>query len=1325
MMIIAFYGVWEFLQSPWFAEQASTYATKYAKERLNTDIKLGAIDFMFFPPGAEVKNINIDGEHSGVRFNADINLIGIYFNPFDVFSTSFRIDKVKIFDGNIQVEQIGKTRTKKKTKIENPKKLVRDIFKHLRSVPVNQVEIASIKSMYNKFKVVTNTIKIKNLNSSVDIDAMFENIDLKQILNYDKVIDEISIKANINSSKIVIENLTVKKDFAHLNLDGTILNYYKKNMSYKLNPSLKLPLKMIHEFANFSKIGKIYKGDGAIKGKVSGTGKEFKSTLSIELQDVDTDFAYGDQVNSIISISNESIIFETFKLKHKQQQLDIKKPFEFYNFKTNKWVEDPIYAKAKNLETNNFLKYLRNNLSLIEGNITGDIKFLLGENYYTFETGSNTVINQFVLQPSGVKIFTIKEFKLYDSEFKVVDGKFKMDLRASKGNTSFQLTGDISRDHFEITMPESEIDLSEFSPILNFDIMGDSKISFSLKRDEDEKLKLYLNVFASDFGFDNYRVDEVKGGLEFDFEKGEISFKKIKGKSYKTDIYADGFLNYKKMTIDTKFKIKDLNISQTKRILRKYLSEIEVGAEQISGDWQLGGKIYGKLNPEDIKLSGYFNGKNSYFFNEGLDTFKFKYLVENNKLTVKNFIAKKASGRVFAFVEYDYMENVANVWTKLVNIPVFELASYSKIPLKLQGNLDGVIKAKFEDANWDGEGNVKLSKSKVLSEKYGDSRLGIKIEKSNVLLDFGLLGKEIKVLANLSFNNKKKDSKLELKLRVPDLKKTMGIFSGIDVLNSDFSGGIEYDLNSSFDIDNYKVYDLKSNIKYFAFNKPPILVNYRNVSPEVVIENRIIKNWNMNVRGRKFYVLSKGEGDFNGFFNITSNAKVDASIVEVLNSFVSKANGNIRGKYNYSNSTSGSEYEALITSNSLSLNTKFLPTAITKTNMKLSFIKDELKIERFNAQLVNGFFDLKGGVSFSNVIPDVNIRYEFKDAGLTVLKKSNLIFSGNGSFIGKTFPYTLAGDFFIQKLILVNELTDFSSDGSTSLLSDINYLPGQKKIELDHFVDFNLNVLTRDPVYIKNSIADIGFNGNLQIVGNETDPRIIGKVSLAPRDNKVTFKNNEFVFSKGNIFFMERNLISNPELDFLANTSINEHKISIKVMGPVKNFDFNLASEPALVQSDILSLIAFGYTEDLSSNLSDSEKESMTRASVGSLLFDSFKINETLKNEFGIQVNLGTEISKEEKSYLSQRNSEVSDQTTGVSSATTFELKKQLSDAMSVSVSSTVGDSSTKKQSINLNYNVDKKVSLEGIYETNTTDDDAINETNSYGADLKVKWSFK
>jgi len=397
---------------------------------------------------------------------------------------------------------------------------------------------------------------------------------------------------------------------------------------------------------------------------------------------------------------------------------------------------------------------------------------------------------------------------------------------------------------------------------------------------------------------------------------------------------------------------------------------------------------------------------------------------------------------------------------------------------------------------------------------------------------------------------------------------------------------------------------------------------------------------------------------------------------------------------------------------------------ISKGDLLVTYKDSIIKLNRLKAQLNSGGFSLDGDINLSRGIPDINLKYKFDEAGISLFKKSDLVFSGKGSLVGNSVPYNLAGQFIINKCNIINEITDFGGDGKL-VQEEIDFLPENTSKGLENYLNFNITVNTFDPIRITNSMADIGFMGNLQLTGGERDPHLEGKISLAPMINKVKFKNNEFVLSKGNIFFYERNEIFNPELDFMAASTINDYKLYVKLLGPVDKFKLNLTSEQSLPQADILSLIAFGYTEDLSTNLTDAQKESLTKAGVGSIIFDSFKINETLKNEFGIQVNLGTEISQDESSYLSRAKGETS--TVGKSrSATKVEVTKQLSSAIDLSVSSTVGGSVGQKQSMNLNYNINKSLSFEGVYESNsdTDSEEALNES-SVGADLKIRWSFK
>ena len=169
-----------------------------------------------------------------------------------------------------------------------------------------------------------------------------------------------------------------------------------------------------------------------------------------------------------------------------------------------------------------------------------------------------------------------------------------------------------------------------------------------------------------------------------------------------------------------------------------------------------------------------------------------------------------------------------------------------------------------------------------------------------------------------------------------------------------------------------------------------------------------------------------------------------------------------------------------------------------------------------------------------------------------------------------------------------------------------------------------------------------------------------------------------------------------------------------------------------LPRNSILSLIAFGYTDEIQTALYAKDQRSLTQVGVGSFVFDRFKISDILNKQFGLQVNLGTVIEQSSTdSLLSGRSqSRGSGQTAGAlgrtRSATKIELKKRLDEALTLSVSSTMGGSIGQRQSMNLNYGLTKSIQLEGVYELRTNEEgEADIIYNSIGGDLKFRRTFK
>jgi translocation and assembly module TamB len=248
------------------------------------------------------------------------------------------------------------------------------------------------------------------------------------------------------------------------------------------------------------------------------------------------------------------------------------------------------------------------------------------------------------------------------------------------------------------------------------------------------------------------------------------------------------------------------------------------------------------------------------------------------------------------------------------------------------------------------------------------------------------------------------------------------------------------------------------------------------------------------------------------------------------------------------------------------------------------------------------------------------------------------------------------------------------------------------------------------------------------LTGKPDRPRGEGRLFVPPNSSRVFFKNNEYQIISADINFNPKKEMTNPDFDVQALTFISTYKVYPKAYGNLERFSFDLTSEPPLPRNSILSLIAFGYTNEIQSSLYAKDQQSLTQVGVGSFVFDRFKISDILNKQFGLQVNLGTVIEQSNtQSLLSGRNQGSGAGAVGrTRSATKIELKKRLDEALTLSVSSTMGGSIGQRQSMNLNYGLTKNLQIEGVYELRTNEEgqgDII--YNSIGGDLKFRRTFK
>lgn len=1316
-VVVIFIAAWEVLQSHWVATRVSSMATKYIEQVYRAQVEFEALDFQLYPPGAELKNVKVRSKEHGVDVEANVSRVGLYFNPFDVFHTEFIIDEVLIDDGWVKVD------LKESDKKDDGKVQV-DVnqLNVLENVPLNVLKINELDLKYNDYSAHFNYANLDNLKNKIGLDISVSNLKIKNIQELNSI-DSIRLKTIVKPKVLNIDLLKINSGYSFLELNGQIENYISKNIEYKLKGSGEVFVTDINDIYDISDIGKLERGQLLLDLNINGIEDEFKINTKLNVSSLVSDFIVADSLVADLIINNKEIGVNSLKMKNNKEELNLLDFFSIYSFEKKEFIPEPIKISATEFEIENALRYLRNDFDLLKGKISGQIEFLLKKNGFIISPINDVIFNELRISLNEkVDVFNAQRLELENYSKFILDKKaFSIDSGLKNGETTIKLTTLIKPNFLDINIPYSYIDLKHISPMFGFDTQGIGQMKLNLKKIKESDLILSNELDLNDFNFSGYSLDKIRSKIELNLTKNKLYINSVNGKSNDSIITSKGHVDLTNLGVDLDYSVKDLTYAQAKKIFDPILGGLELSESFVQGKISTTGKVTGQLTPKKINVSGSASGRNIFVHNDIIDRLNFSYKYFDQDIELNEIKLEKQQGVVRGNVVYDFEQNRLDVKSQIKSLNLQDFNIYNKTPLNLRAIMDGYLDVTWSEKSYDLKTDLKLSQTKSFYVNYPDSNIFANIKNNSGSIDLRFFDDQIRFKSSLT------DSRLldtTVSIKSDEVEKLFAILKGIDINTAQIEGAVDYKAEFLFDLQKKVFKMLKTNMKKLSLKKDLVSIDYTLKDPEIIVEDYKIIKWDVNIRGRNFQILSKGDGNLKKNFSTNTRTKIDASFLEVFTDVFSKVSGQLRSKLIWGVNDNKLDYELHLIGNKLNINSPFIPANISEGNILLSLDNKKIDIKRFDANVGKGKLRLNGLIDIGKFIPDVNIRYSLDGASVNILKKSEMILSGNGSFIGSNFPYTLGGDVTIDRFVIVNEITDFTGNSSSFKVKEIDFLPSEVEKDSNQFVSFNLNINTREPVYIKNTLADLGAEGSVRLLGGENDMRLSGSIRLAPRKNYVTFKNTQFNFSKGSVVFSDRNKISNPELDFHANASIRDYNIFVKLFGLAEDFQLNLSSEPALSQSDIFSLIAFGYTDDISNNISVAERENMTRAGVGSIIFDSFKINETLKNEFGIQVNLGTDVTEEQGSYLSQRNS---DSSVGkVRTATTFEIKKQINDAMSLSVSSTVGDNSNQKQSMNLNYNINNKVSVEGVYESRSTDEaQTLNDDTSVGADIKWKWSFK
>jgi translocation and assembly module TamB len=1340
------------LSSRYFAEKSSEFISNYINKKIEGEVEFQGIEFSLFPPGLRIKNISLDiekipGANIG-KTKGQVGELKVDFSVFTNISKKLKITNIEINDGYLSIGTKNEEKKKKpKIKTSNKdfkkdiNKKIKNIFRVINDQPVEIKRIAINTFNFNSDELDTFVTKlwVEKYRSEYQIESEFKyikHLELKNSLGVDFINSAISV--NISEQKIDIKKIRIEHRFNTLVTAGNI-EFLEQGVKGAIKTNIDV---------NFEDLKKLK----VVRDKLGLAHIEKTSIKEISIK-IQNQIESKDQLNTVLSVNMGQLKYGTISLysleaKLKQQNENIL--IDNITLRDSDGGVIKVDEEIVVWEKGSFAQQFRTNVNFSNFDLN-DIYTdnHIGLKFYGKTYGAVTVD---ISEKKNIDIsfrndFYFKNFA-YGKRFDDYIARFsKLGLRQSNllfgDNREVKFEGELLLNEI-ITIPLSlviskEINLvtkkfkmnfNEILPISGQKIrgVGDLQIKGLFGKNES-----YLDLFLDlkNAFYDNIFLGNTKGNVKVDFANEKVDINGLNTLILTSTFTTSGLVSWGERRIDLGTKIRNLKSSEVGMIFQEYISEkFKEYIEGISGNFSIDNKIVGRFD-EGISIQGKVICRRGIFFREMIDALSIEYQIKNKLLRIPGFKIKKGEGIISANGFFDLVKKYYQYELSVKNLSTQNINYFTRKNLGLTSKVNIKSKGRKNDSIDELEFLLRLNDSKISSTSLAESVLKIEKSGSQIKGNLNIFDKMLilESLIDLNTVEGQNNSWMRSNINISNWALLFNFFSNYDLNDPLLAGQFKAEINSDFNINQMESIDLDMRLNRLDFLHPTLKYQISNNHNQLLISDGNIKKSKIKIVGdRNEQLVLALNGSLRDHFyqSFVGSLKLE-KLSQVIN-LPGKSKGLVEIKQNYFSNTDRKENKVSITGEDLLFDFK---NNIFLRNIKLNSSYDSksrtIKINQFNGVSGKGFFNVSGVIGTGKKEPDFNLGVNFVNTEFNLASKSFARFTGDLKLVGSERPYSLSGVININEVNIFNEVNDFDFGGDGGAES-IRFLPSEKKKQVKSFLNTNISWKTLSPIRVKNSIVDISAETNGNIRGPQDDLTIDARLLLdKKRKSSINFKDNIFNIDALKIEFNNTKELNNPFVEFSAKSKIGKYLVKASVVGEAQSINIDLASDPYLKKEDILGLIALGYSEDINENLTDQEKdELMSSVGVGSLLFNQLGINEKLKKGIGVQLNLGAEVLEDESSYLSGRSTVGTGGVGRVRTATKVELKKDFNEKTNMSVSSTVSGNIGQKQSMNINYRVRENVSLEGVYEVNSGEENnETREDTSAGADLKFRWTFE
>ncbi len=1327
-------ATWSFIQSEYFGKILAKEVNETISSQTDFDITFSHIEIEMFPPTTSLKNVKARNKERSV-YEIDIVAGGLSlaFGISDFFSSKLSIDQVGFEDAKINFK-LNKPNTNSKDSIEYSSifPLIKNILTEDLPVSIKGVHLKR-STVYSKlasgyFEYLDATL-YKNV---LETNIKAHNLEVSEVLvpdnNYRKF-DFLSLDFHLNSKKLLIKNSELWKDTQKLSLDGALIFKPLRNIDFAGSVYLRGLIEKNEYVKNNIELSKLnISGVYEVKADVVTNLNEVKSVDgSIRIVDLKSEYANVDSLFTRFDVKDSILSIENTYVEHNNGSAELFNRVGVFNLKTKELLRNTLNAKIKNLHTNSMLFALRDSLDILKGRATGNVDILWDGKDVTFSIYEGAKFESFKLAlPKTTPILENKYIKINSGVVKILNEGVSLDFDLATGeSTKIRATALLSSERIDVDVSDSFIDFEELGPISGLQLKGSGPFDMVIKGITDD-VNFDFDVDLKNAEILGYNLENFKSQLTLDLEELVLTIKNGKGVAKGSRYLADGYLDFKRDKLNISVNMLYSDLKSSLYILKPILKDLSfLHVPYLSYSYKAQVKISGGINPDDLIVYGLVEGVDLQILREKSESLSFNFNYANNLLTFDQIKLRHGSAEAVGKFNMNLKSQYFEYDAKLFNGHLEDLEVYRFLDLGYASEVSGEFYGKGTLDDFSTRSHLKFTNSFLGNVQVPESLLTIYNNSKEVFSSGNLLGDRATYNMYLNFDkNTTQKSYFNSFINFKDIRELVGILSNHNMETKDISGFLKSNISSSFSVFDLKNSSVSMKMSEFKFNKGSKELFIDGEEAFLHVVNGSLDKVQVSLKSNEsdFFKI-EGKGSLGEELILEQKFKVDASLLELFSRNISKTTGYLSGQGRIYGNINNFDFDQSVSGENIFLKLSNVPTSFSGMNFNLVIDENSIFLNE-----LSGFFG-KGNVNGNGVVklvlpyPEVDLAFEFKNSYLPLFKKSGVLLSGKGKLEGNKFPYLLNGSVTVLNGTINDELQDLSPPSVKGDQVHEKYVPENKyKSNFDYF-DLDILLDFDKPVIVRNLLTDLRLVGNGRIRGKPYKPELNGIVEVVPGLSKLLFKGNEFIIKEGSLTFTEEKGLV-PELNFNGSSRINQYSINLDLYGMANDPQLSVSSDPFLNQEDIFSLLTLGFTSEISDELEEKDLRSATTLGIGTLLFDQLLKNQGLSSKLGLKLSVLPEFQEDESSLLKGKSGVSDTGSSRYKTATKIKLEKKLSRNVDLSLSSTVGGSAEQKQEMNINYNVLKNVSLEGVYEVNNGDEEQYQEPTSFGVDFKIQWSY-